>query len=103
MLDYRSPHSSRPISTPTLTHPSSQRDTPPPPSTRGPSCGCNEWITDWWMPPAHALAKKLGADLTFNASTKDAVAETQKAIGGKTSASSVETRAGNVIGERTQA
>ncbi len=29
-----------------------------------------------------ALAKKLGADLTVNAANKDAVAETQKAIGG---------------------
>lgn len=42
MLEYRTTHSPRS----TETSPPSQPETPCPHE-----CGCNEWVTDWWMPP----------------------------------------------------
>jgi hypothetical protein len=60
MLNYRTPRSPRP----SLIQPNSQPDRPPAPSTRGPACGCNEWITDWWMLTGGVIGTAAPADVT---------------------------------------
>lgn len=45
MLEYRTTQSPR-------DPPATQPIVPPDlPCACGPKCGCNEWVTDWWMPP----------------------------------------------------
>jgi len=44
MLNYRTTHSPRSNETSPCGHPET-------PCSRGCGCGCNEWVTDWWMPP----------------------------------------------------
>lgn len=48
MLDYRTPHS--PLD-PRAAPPSQPRRQPGLPSDGDGRCRCNEWVTDWWMPP----------------------------------------------------